>query len=390
MNFKKLVATLGGLLLLILMVVLNPISKNTAGDRQVVQTVGGDLWIRWKSGYYWSGFKSTVTTWPNNVTVQSGLENKKSEEADYWTPFHTGTFAEGDQADLGHTVKWDLPNTDKEMLELHTTYNNIKNLMSTTLSLYQKETATYSTQRMSSEAHYSGGQSQLKDYFQDQLRRGQVILVTETKTEKLEDGSTKTVIDVSEKIDSNGNFVRSVSDIQKYGLWASFTSIDHVKYDPRIYEKLKAKIDAAADEATSKQRLITAEQEEKEAIVKGRKLIAETTATEEAEEQRAVIQARKAKLVAQEKAQEAKFQAQATLAIKKAEAEGDKLKVLAGLSPVEKADFEMRTRIGVAEALAKAPTPSIVVGGGDGDSDSGALSAVRLKFLMDINEKMSK
>lgn len=61
--------------------------------------------------------------------------------------------------------------------------------MKTRLLQYQKETMSYSSQRMSSEAHYSGGQSQLKEYFQDQLRNGQVLLVTETKTRKLEDGT---------------------------------------------------------------------------------------------------------------------------------------------------------------------------------------------------------
>ena len=81
----------------------------------------------------------------------------KSEDADLWvsSDLKDGTFSEGDNAELEHTVKWDLPSNEKLMLALHVTYNNYHNLMSTTLLSYQKKIASFSTQRMSSEAHYS-------------------------------------------------------------------------------------------------------------------------------------------------------------------------------------------------------------------------------------------
>jgi len=378
----------GGLILIALVAlvaVFNPFSLNDAGNRQVIQHITGSditntngevigstiLDVRFAPGLYFSGFFSTVTTWPNNVTVQVGSEKNISDEADYWTTPHSGTFAGGDKATLGHTVKWDLPNTKAEMIELHTTYGGIDNLMSTTLLQYQKETASYSCQRMESEAHYSGGQSQLKDYFQDQLRKGQVLLKTETKTRIQTDGTAEKYIEVEEKIDTlTGQYLRTTTDIQKYNLYASFVSIDMVDYDPRIMQKLKDKIDAASDESTSKQRLITAQQEEQEAIVKGRKLIAETTATEEASEQKEIIQARKLKLVAKEKLEEDKYKAASTIALKRAEAEGDRLKVAAGLTPLEKATIDKETKIGVAKALANRPVPKIVFGGSDNGSSS--------------------
>ena len=390
-SFKAL-SIIGIVAAIIALTFFNPFSLNDAGERQVVQTIGGDLDVRFEPGLYYSGFFSKVTTYPNNVTVQVGPERKKSEKADYWEDTHTGTFAGGDQAIIGHTVKWDLPNTVVEMKELHTTYSSINNLMTTTLVQYQKETATYSCQRMESEAHYSGGQSQLKEYFQDQLRNGQVLLNTETKTAMQSDGTSETYIVVEEKTNADGTFLRTESDIQKYNLYASFVSIDHVDYDERIDTKLADKIDAAADESTSKQRLITAQQEEQEAIVNGRKLIAETTATEEAKEQTEVIQARKAKLVAKERLEEDKYKAASTLALKRAEAEGDKLKVIAGLSPLERAQIEKETAIGVAKALA-GPNgivfPKIVAGGGQ-NGGSGALQTLELKMLNDLAKEMSK
>jgi hypothetical protein len=389
---KKIIAGVVILLAIIVFAVANPFSLNDAGNRQVIQTLQGDLSVKFEPGLYFSGFFSKVTTYPNNVTIQVGPEEKRSDKADYWEGLHYGTFAGGDQASIGHTTKWDLPNTNDEMIELHTTYSNITNLMTTTLLQYQKETATYSCQRMESEAHYSGGQSQLKEYFQDQLRKGQVLLNTQTKTRIQDDGTTESYIEVKEKLADNGEFLRTISDIQKYNLYASFVSIDHVDYDPRIDKKLQDKIDAAADESTSKQRLITAQQEEQEAIVNGRKLIAETRATQEAIEQTEVIQARKLKLVAAEKLEQAKFDAAANLATKKAAAEGDRLKVLAGLSPKERAEFDMKTSIGVAAALA-GPSgivfPKIVQNGSGNGNGGGALQTFELKMLNDLVKEMS-
>jgi hypothetical protein len=385
---KRFIVLIAGIVLFI-GGIANPISINDAGNRQVIQSLDGKLWVKFTPGMYISGFWSKITTYPNNVTIQVGPAEKKSAKADYWEASHTATFSEGDQALVGHTVKWDLPNGNSEMIELHTTYNTIDNLMTTTLLQYQKETMNYSTQRLSSEGHYSGGQSQLKEFFQDQLRNGQVLLVTETKTRKLEDSTTKTYIEVKARTNTNGTLLRTDSDIQKYKLLASFSSVDYVKYDDRIYEKLKAKIDAASDEATAKQQYITAQQEALTEKAKGEKLIATTKANEESAKLEAVIRAQKEAEVAFENLKRDKFTAQSTLALKRAEAEGDKLKVAAGLSPREKADFEMKTKIAVAKELAKAQVPNIVVGGGGG-SGANPMDAIGINFLMDINERLSK
>lgn len=377
-----------GSVVLVAFLILNPFSINDAGERQVVQTLGGDLDVKFTPGVYFSGFFSKITPYPNNVTIQISSKEHMSPDADYHVDSHRGTFSEGDAATLSHTAKWDMPNKKEQMVDLHQTYTNIDNLATTTLLMYQKQIASYSTQRMSSEAHYSGGQSQLNEYFQDQLRNGLVLLDTDTKTRKLEDGSTKTYIEVNPRKDGKGNILRGDSDIQVYGIIASFASIDEVTYDERIYEKLKAKIDAASDEATAKQQLITAQQEALTEKAKGEKLIAETKATEESAKLRAVIQAQKATAVAAESLKQAELNAKADLATKTAAAKGDKLKVAAGLTPKEKADFAMRTAIGVAEALAKRPVPTFVTSGGG--QQSGLSQSYTMENMLLLQKKLSK
>ena len=367
---------------------LNPFSDNDAGNRQVVQTFGGELSVRFEPGFYFSGFFSTVTTYPNNVTIQVGPDDKKSDDADFHSLSNTGTFSEGDQATMGHTVKWDLPINPDQMIDLHTTYSSINNLATTTLMQYQRETASYSCQRMTSESHYSGGQSQLKDYFQDQLRNGQVLLHSETKSQIQDDGSSNTYISVQPKTDVNGVPIRTIGDVQRYNLKPSFVSIDYIKYDERIYKKLKDKIDAAADEATSKQLLITAQQKEQTAVVQGREKIAQVKSEEEAEEQREVIQARKAKLVAKEEAEQAKYTADRIEQEGRAKAAANLALVKAGLTPQQKAEWDYKTKVDVAKALATAQVPNMVIGGSNGSGTS-PMEAVGIKYLMDINDKLS-
>lgn len=394
LNSKKIKIALISIIAIVFILISNPFSINDATERTVIQPLTGKLWTQFSPGLYFSGFFATKTVYPNNFTIQVSRESNKSEDADLWvlSDPKDGTFSEGDNAELEHTVKWDLPLMNNMMVDLHTTYNNVENLMSTTLLSYQKKIASFSTQRMSSEAHYSGGKSQLDEYFQDQLRNGQVILNTNTKTRKLEDGSSETYIEVTPRLDASGKISRSISDIQKFGILSTYTSMDNVHYTNEIDEKLKQKIQYAAEKANSKQELIAEQQKEQTAIVRGRKLIAEVTAKEEASEQTEVIRARKAKLVAAEKLEEDKFKAASTLALKRAEAEGDKLKVAAGLSPLEQAKIDKETAIGVATAIAGpegVSFPKIVISGSDGKG-GGALQTVQLKMLSDLMKDMSK
>jgi len=65
---------------------------------------------------------------------------------------------------------------------------------------------------------------------------------------------------------------------------------------------------------------------------------------------------------------------------------GDRLKVAAGLTPLEKATIEKETRIGVAEALAKRPVPKIVMNRGGGQSD--LVNSIAMENMIVLMNKM--
>lgn len=382
---------IGLIVILGLFATINPFESNNAGDYQIIQKTNGELLVQDQpKKWYWAGFFSEVTTYPRNLTIQVGPESKKSPDTDYWEVIHTATFAGGDQANAGHTVKWNLPTSSDRRIDLHEEYTSYRNLMTTTLVQYQKETFNYSTQRMESESHYSGGNAKLKSYFDDQLRNGHVLTTSyvDTQVDSLT-GESKSVIIVEPELNINGEIVRNTSDIQKYGIIPTFSSIDYVDYDPRIKQKLQDKIDAAADKATAKERLITAQQEAETAKVEGQKLIEQTRAQELAIKEKAVIEAQKEKEVAAQRLEQAKLDAAAELELKKAQAEGDKLKVAAGLTPREKAIIEKEMAIGVAAELAKTQFPETMIFGGGGNEGTSPMEALGFEAMYNLTQKMT-
>jgi hypothetical protein len=64
--------------------------------------------------------------------------------------------------------------------------------------------------------------------------------------------------------------------------------------------------------------------------------------------------------------------------------------VAAGLTPQERAEWEYKTKVGVAEAFSKIELPKIIMGGGKEGSGSAAMDAMGLKFLLELSDKYSK
>ena len=106
----------------------------------------------------------------------------------------------------------------------------------------------------------------------------------------------------------------------------------------------------------------------------------------------AVLQAQKEQEVAKYEALKALEVAKKIKAEKEAEAAANRALVSAGLTPQEKAEWEYKTKVGVAQALAQSNhplVPEIMMNGGDAKNGS-AMDAVGLRMLMDITDKLSK
>lgn len=142
--------------------------------------------------------------------------------------------------------------------------------------------------------------------------------------------------------------------------------------------------------ATSKAKTLAAQQEAIRAEEAGKAAAMEAKWEQEKIKAVEVTKAEQAYEVARLEALEAKEIAKKIR--EQAEAHAARLKVQAGLTPLERATIEKETAIGVAQALAESKVrwvPEVMVTGDDkGGSDP--LRAVGLNMLLDIAKKQGK
>ena len=144
---------------------------------------------------------------------------------------------------------------------------------------------------------------------------------------------------------------------------------------------------------TSKAKSAAAQQEAIRAEEEGKAEAAKSRWAQEKEKAIAVTKAEQEREVSRLAAEKADFDKKRIIAEGEAEAAANRAKVAAGLTPQEKAEWDYKTKVGVAEALAKSShplVPTIMMGESGKSSGSSAMDAVGLKYLMDIAEKLSK
>ncbi|WP_273444811.1 hypothetical protein [Neolewinella agarilytica] len=379
------------IVLLLSALLFNPFSVNDQGYRTVVQGITGTEFVRFEPGMYWAGFFSKTTEYADVVTVQVERPEKRKADISYFSEPIQCQFADGTYANqVGYSVKWKLPNNGERMLAIHKDYRE-QSRLAASLADYSKECANYSFQLMDSERHYSGGKSELAEAFKFQLRNGQYI-IDQHEQMRVDSASGEKIrsYENTPRTNADGSFVLAKSDVQQYDIVPNFVAITLVDYESVVNEKLKAKVEQSTREAIAKQELVTAQQEALTAEMRGRQKVAEVRATEEAAKIEAEIRAQAETAVSKEQALQARYQADKALAQGRADAEVARLKVQAGLSPRERAEFEKETRIGIAAELAKVNMPQIVIGGSNGKQGANPMDALGVNMLMEVMAKMEK
>lgn len=255
------------------MFIFNPFGYNYLGYRQVVESPLGAKTVVYGNGYYWKVPGSTVTTYPNLVTI---AYTKERTEATVNQPMVGIRFMDATMAKAEVFVKYALPNEENLMLECHEDFRNVNHLAATGLAPYTRECLKYSTQLMESEQHYSGGMSKLSNDFRDQLDNGQYVVDNfESTTRDSFSGELLKVYENRIRMDGDNKAVRNSNDLRDMGIVVRTHNIINVVYEKQVEDKLAQKISASTRESVSKQNLITAQQEELTAAAEGRKRLVE-------------------------------------------------------------------------------------------------------------------
>jgi regulator of protease activity HflC (stomatin/prohibitin superfamily) len=392
-RIKLILGAVGGLVLILGLVSASRqlFSTNDAGFYQVKQAaLTGEMSVHNEAGTY-ARFFGNVTTYQvsdMHYFSKNDLDGGSGKEED---PIKI-RFNDGGTADVSGGIKFRLPTDPAKQLLLHQdfkSYDRIKHdLIRQTVAEALMQTATL----MRAEESYSTRRSEFTSLAEDQVKVG--IYETETREfkDKDADGNEFVIREVNIKKDKNGQpVIRKESALSKYGVEIIQFVVKDIDFDPTIDALISKKKEAEQMKVVAKANAEKAKQDAITAREQGNARIAIEKANQEVEKIKETTIAQKNFEVSQLQRKQAEQDAAAEITKGKALAEVSKLKVQAGLTPLERATIDKETKIGVAAELAKVQFPGMmIIGGGGNGSATNPFDAVGLESFMRINERLNK
>lgn len=299
-------------------------------------------------------------------------------------------FNDASDGQIYGSLRVKLPTDVEHLSRIQTDYNGMDRLMNDLVSQTVTKVIYASGPLMSAFESYAEKKNDLIDYITDQLNNG--VYKTAIKTEETIDpvtGEKKTVRLATLIPDENapGGYKRSeASPFAYYGLSIGQVAVSKIDYSEKVKMQIAQQQEANMLIQTSKAKSAAALQEAIRAEQEGKATAAKAKWEQEKIKAIEVTKAEQEREVSRLAAEKAEFDKKRIIAEGQAEAEANRLKVAAGLTPQEKAEWEYKTAVGIAEALSKSNVrwvPEIMINGKDGGS-SNAMDAVGMNMMLDI------
>jgi len=387
MKNKKIFAIVFGILAIIMIIMMGSILEtNKAGYFQIKQAaVTGKMTVRFNPGTYFQWF-GTISDYKNVATVGLGENHRGEGSADI--DVVPVIFNDGSKAVISGLIRIKLPTDPDGALNLKQEYAQgfdhfirsgvvpiVNNAIKLSANLRSAQDA-YTTLALFQQA------------VEDQLKNG--IYVTKSDKVQIE----RSTGDVEEQritaivYDKNGLPMRMENRLQQLGCEVLECVIDVPAFDEKVEEMISLRKDEAMKTELAKQSAIRAQQDAITAEQQGLANVAKAKYEKEVEKVQAVTQAQKEFEVAQLNAKKEDENRKALIFKGQGEAEANRLKVAAGLTPQEKVEWEYKTKVGVAAELAKAQpnafVPQVMINGKDGGNGNTAMDAVGLRMMLDV------
>ena len=415
-----------GIAAVIVLILLGVFAAKLVGYKQstellIKQSPFGTLSCVEGQGLYFKGFASIYkydlakSFYFNSSTEKvngQGWEGDEDDEDDI-----SVTLSRNANANISGYLLYELPTDCDKLIELHKNQKSDKgvkhNLVRNAVLSAVRKTAPLFTAEEAKVTKIA----EFRRLAEDQLVEGEYLTTIEVLKEKAGEDEVDSVgkvikkAEVQEyrvtklKLDKDGHrIITKKSPITQYGIVVKQLDIQNVKLDPKAQQQLDIvkeremqRVANATAAETAKQKALTAKAE-------GDAKIAEAKATQEVQKMTEVTMAEKEKAVAILNAEREKEVARlnALKAIEdakriraegEAEAAANRAKVSAGLTPQERAEWDYKTKVGIAEALAKSEqkwVPDIMFANESKGGSSTAMDAVGLNMLMDITNKINK
>lgn len=271
------------------------VNINDNGYRTVIQYWNGTTYVKFKPGWYLTGWGSNWI-YPDNVTFdfESGLSVR---------------YQDGGKGTVEGIARFALPTDEPTMMELHRAFRSVNNLRNNMLNSTVKEALNLSAGLMTSEEAYAEKRSLFGDLAKSQVSEGKFKTRIISKEITLADGTvqrTNVPIIVTGEDGINTHYP---SDLAEYGIRTSSFQVKEWNFEPKTLAFIDSKRDANMAIITAQAATKKSEQEKLQVIAEGEKDVAEAKYKEEQIKITAEVQAERVKSVALIKASQATAQA---------------------------------------------------------------------------------
>jgi hypothetical protein len=400
MRRLKLLGVIVGIFAVVLIacfpMIAEDMDKSKIGINQIPITGTYEYWT--DGGFQWQKFGNvsiydkTSQIWFNEIKkdsdgnpyIDNSLEN----------PAMTITYNDKGKGFVMGSVRVEMPLETKYLERIQTHYGNqeklIRDLVKPTLSKVVMSCGPL----MSSLESVSEKRTDLIALITDQLNHG--VYKTKVTTVKSinpltgEEQLTKIAEAIPDSLAPNGIKRQEESPFAFYGLKVSQLAISDTDYENATKAQISKQREADMSIVTAKAKALEAVQRTIQIEEEGKASAAQAKWEQEKIKAVEVTKAQQAFEVAELQAKEANEKAKKIIAEGKAEAEANRLKVQAGLTPQEQAEWNYKTTVGVAEALSKSEVkwvPDVMLSGNGGGNN--AMDAVGLRMVMDIADKLN-
>lgn len=388
---KKVSAIIVAALVILILCMLGSICEDVKNEQIVVNQfpISGRMEYWTTPGLRGQWFGKTTYYWK---TQQLWFGSANDEGDQMGSPIPV-IFNDASDGLIYGSLRVKLPVDIDHLSKIQTDYNGMDRLMEDLVKQTVTKVIYASGPLMSAFESYAEKKNDLIEYITDQLNNG--VYKTRVHTEEVLDpitGEKKTTKVAALIPDENapGGYRRSESSPFKYyGIEIGQVAVSRIAYSDKVNAQIAQQQEANMRIQTAKAEAAAAQQDAIKAEEKGKAEAAQAKWEQEKIKATAVTKAEQEREVARLMAEKAKFEKDKIIAEGQAEAEANRLKVAAGLTPQERAEWEYKTKVGVAEAFAKVNLPSIVSTGGNGGNGNTAIDAMGLKMLLDLSEKVS-
>jgi regulator of protease activity HflC (stomatin/prohibitin superfamily) len=384
LNFKKLGILIGGgvLLLTLGLSSFSLFETNDEGFYQVKQAaMSGSMSVRQTAGTYLQAF-GTITTY--QVSDSFSFDKKDGAE-----PLNV-RFQDGGTATISGSVRFRLSANEGDQLSLHRDYKSYDTVKSVLIKQAVTEALIQTASMFKAEESYASRRSEFTSLVEDQIKEGLYETIANEVKEKDVDGNEFNDTNIVVVKDKNGNRVIKKTPLHKrYNVDILQLVIKEIDFDETIDNLIAKKKEAEQQKVVAR---ANAERAKQDAITARERAAAEVAVAkglEEVEKIKAVTKAQKEFEVAQLEKKKAEEDARASEIKGQAEARINQLKVNAGLTPQERAEYEVRKADVVSKNLASIKLPSMMVIGGGNGSATDPFAAVGLESLMRISGKLT-